>query len=155
MKVAFSHSDVKKWRSKNVIQRFAEALAKNSSLTKLSLLQSKGVRGNKALKELAAALSLRSSLSDLHLSFTRLYEEGAVALANTLAENSSLSKLSFRSNKVGKAGLKALAAALLGSNSSLSELHLLIYQFGDVGVMHLVDALVSNRKSSLPTLDFK
>jgi Ran GTPase-activating protein (RanGAP) involved in mRNA processing and transport len=61
---------------------------------------------------IAEALKLNSSLTTLDLGYNEIGIEGAFAIAEGLKVNSSLSTLHLHGNDVGKEGASAIAEAL-------------------------------------------
>lgn len=78
---------------------------------------------NEGAIALAEALKENKSLTKLDLSLCEIEDEGAIALARALEENKSLTKLDLSHCEIGDEGAKAIAEAL-EENSSLRELDL-------------------------------
>ena len=67
--------------------------------------------GNTGVQKLKSSLLINKSLSKLGLRNTRLSCEGAIALAEILAESRSIEVLDVRGNDIRIAGLMALSHA--------------------------------------------
>ena len=155
----------------------AQAMAANSTVTKLNLFDSKiGGTGAAALAKaveinstltqlylswngigdsgaaaLAKAVEINSTLAVLSLSFNEIGDSGAAALAKAVEVNSTLTKLDLSFNEIGDSGAAALAKAV-EVNSTLTELYLSRNEIGDTGAAALAKAVEVN--STLTTLDF-
>eukprot|EP00571_Detonula_confervacea_P009881 CAMPEP_0172301870 /NCGR_PEP_ID=MMETSP1058-20130122/3683_1 /TAXON_ID=83371 /ORGANISM="Detonula confervacea, Strain CCMP 353" /LENGTH=659 /DNA_ID=CAMNT_0013012163 /DNA_START=117 /DNA_END=2096 /DNA_ORIENTATION=+ len=92
-------------------------------------------------------LNPMSKIEDLILGYNHLMDEGAIALGNALANNSTLKKLSLNGNvSVTSTGWVAFSSCLANHNSSLEVLNLRGNNIGDDGVTAFANALVNNTK---------
>jgi Ran GTPase-activating protein (RanGAP) involved in mRNA processing and transport len=114
----------------------------NSSLQTLNLTWNK--IGDDGAVALAAGLKVNSSLQTLNLTWNKIGDEGAVALAEALKDNKSLQTLALCKNQIGDEGAKALAGALK-VNSSVRHLNLRSNKISDSGAAALADALKDNK----------
>ena len=92
---------------------------------------------------LAQALHHNSTLTDLYLSNNSISDAGAVALAEALHHNSTLTQLDLSNNSISDAGAVALAQAL-HHNSTLTQLYLSNNSISDAGAVALAEALHHN-----------
>ena len=99
---------------------------------------------------LAQALHHNSTLTDLNLSNNSISGAGAVALAQALHHNSTLTDLNLSHNSISGAGAVALAQAL-HHNSTLTDLNLSHNSISGAGAVALAQALHHN--STLTELD--
>jgi hypothetical protein len=95
---------------------------------------------------LADALRTNTSLTELYLCYNRIGDIGARALAIALRTNTSLTALYLGANQIGAAGTTALAEALK-VNTRLTTLNLGVNQIGDAGAVALADALRTTNTS--------
>ena len=119
----------------------AQALASNSSLTKLDLSSNR--LGNIGAASIAQALSFNSSLTTLDLRSNRLGNLGAASISQALSSNSTLTELNLYSNEIGNKGATAIAEAI-SINCSLTTLDLEDNQIGDTGAASIAQALSTN-----------
>jgi hypothetical protein len=98
---------------------------------------------NSHLANVAAILRTNSSLTFVGFrECCGVSDMGAVAIAASLGENSTLKKLNFESTKVGNKGVSALANAIgAGTNYTLYRLDLAYCPIGDEGVCALARAI--------------
>ena len=133
----------------NYIKTFLQALAFNSTVTKLKVLED--TLGTEEINLLTDALRVNATLSSLDISRnTWARAEGANSLAQALRVNTSLSSLDLSWNSIGAEGANSLAQALK-VNTSLSSLCLYCNLIGDEGAKSLAEALIEN--TSLSSLD--
>ena len=99
---------------------------------------------------LSRTLGLHLHISDLDLSFTRIYDSDAASFSQVLAANSSLTSLNLRACGVGNSGATCISQAL-ATNLSLTSLDLSENRIVASGAASLSQALVVN--SSLTSLD--
>ena len=92
---------------------------------------------------LAQALHHNSTLTQLNLSNNSISDAGAVALAQALHHNSTLTHLYLSNNSISDAGAVALAQAL-HHNSTLTHLYLFNNSISDAGAVALAQALHHN-----------
>ena len=92
---------------------------------------------------LAQALHHNSTLTKLDLSNNSISDAGAAALAQALHHNSTLTKLDLSNNSISDAGAAALAQAL-HHNSTLTKLDLSNNSISDAGTVALAQALHHN-----------
>ncbi|KAK3282843.1 hypothetical protein CYMTET_9439 [Cymbomonas tetramitiformis] len=160
------------------IKALADALAFNKSLKTLRLgcnqlcgvEHGDGTYDASGIKALANALVFNKSLNTLVLEKNNIGDEGAEALAISVAPNkegvfnTSLNTLSLYDNDIGDEGTKALAVALTPNeegvfNTSLNTLNLRWNDIGDEGAKALAVALAPNAKgvfnTSLNTLHLR
>ncbi len=127
----------------------AELVSANRTLEYLNLGRN-GI-GAAGFAAMAGALKGNSTLQELSLSDQRLGsvgrpypgDDGAIALATALQENSGLITLRIAGNGIGDAGVAAIGAAL-PYNMTLTTLDLAGNPFGDVGASALVAGLTDN-----------
>lgn len=98
---------------------------------------------------LADALKTNTSVTLLDLSYNSITAEGAKALADALIDNKTLHTLKFACCNIGEAGAMALANALK-RNNSLASLDLTSCNISEAGATALANALIVN--SSLTSL---
>ncbi|KAI9020313.1 hypothetical protein DFJ74DRAFT_672827 [Hyaloraphidium curvatum] len=110
--------------------------------------------GDRGARALAQALAENSTLTSLRLRNQGLGPEGARALAEALRKNSTLAILGLQDNGIGDSGASALAGALL-KNSALTKLHLEGNGIGKAGIRKLLGALDTNSSLRELTLDKK
>jgi len=119
----------------------AEALKVNTTLTELYL------SGNKiepaGAQAIAGALEVNTALTELKIVNNNIGNLGAQALAGALEKNKTLTKLDLSGNKIGDDGVKALAGAL-EKNNTLTELNLIYNEIRDGGAQALAGALRVN-----------
>ncbi|KAK1735826.1 leucine-rich repeat protein [Skeletonema marinoi] len=120
----------------------------DATLTTLDL-GSDGI-GNEGVVALAGALKENTTLTTLRLGFNGIGNEGAIALADVLKENTTLTTLRLEDNDIGKEGAIALAEALK-ENTTLTTLHLKNNKIGNEGAIALADVLKEN--TTLTTLN--
>ena len=101
---------------------------------------------------LSRTLGLHLHISDLDLSFTRIYDSDAASFSQVLAVNSSLTSLNLRACGVGNSVATCISQAL-ATNLSLTSLDLSENRIGASGAASLSQALVVN--SSLTSLDLR
>ena len=101
---------------------------------------------------LSRTLGLHLHISDLDLSFTRIYDSDAASFSQVLAANSSLTSLNLRACGVGNSGATCISQAL-ATNLSLTSLDLSENRIVASGAASLSQALVVN--SSLTSLDLR
>ena len=101
---------------------------------------------------LSRTLGLHLHVSDLDLSFTRIYDSDAASFSQVLAANSSLTSLNLRACGVGNSGATCISQAL-ATNLSLTSLDLSENRIVASGAASLSQALVVN--SSLTSLDLR
>ena len=99
--------------------------------------------GDEVAVALADALKENNSLTSINLERNHIGDEGAVALADVLKENSSLASLDLSLHNIGDKVAKALADALK-ANSSLASINLDSNHIGDEVAVALADALKEN-----------
>ena len=90
-------------------------------------------------------------LRHLRLGSNMIGVQGAMAIANALATNHTLTSLDLGVNKIGNLGAQALAHAL-STNHTLQELHLERNMIGNTGFLAIMKALDTNHGSNLTTL---
>jgi Ran GTPase-activating protein (RanGAP) involved in mRNA processing and transport len=88
-------------------------------------------------------LKINRSLKELKIAFNSINDEGAKAIANSLAYNKTLEWLSLRRNGIGNVGATAFAEKLPYMHG-LIELLLTKNDVDQVGVSALLDGLRSN-----------
>ena len=106
---------------------------------------------NKQVSLLFNALINNKSFTILDISYNRIGDVGAQALANLFEINHSLKELDISKNQVADAGAQALAKAL-ETNYTLNSLNLWNNQVGDVGAQALAKALEVNNSLNLLNL---
>ncbi|XP_068716682.1 NLR family CARD domain-containing protein 3-like isoform X2 [Montipora capricornis] len=129
----------------------AQAMAANSTVTKLNLSGSK--IGDTGAAALAKAVEINSTLAVLNLSWNEIGESGAAALAKAVEVNSTLTKLTLSQNKIGDSGAAALAKAV-EVNSTLTKLNLSHNEIGDSGAAALAKAVEINSTLTLLNLSW-
>lgn len=132
------------------IQRLAEALRGNASLTSLELEES--FVGDEGAKLFADALKVSTSLTTLQLVGGDIADEGSRHLAEALRANTSLTELGLMGNSIGDEGAGWLAQALV-ANGHLKTLDLRCNLIGAKGANRLAEALKDN--TSLTQLQFE
>ena len=109
--------------------------------------------GDDEAVQLAEVLPLCTSATELHLSFNKISDRGAKALAAAFAEGAmpNLEVLDLgRNNQIGDEGAKALAEAVgKGALPKLEEFRLFSNQIGDNGAKALAEAI---GKGAMPEL---
>lgn len=124
-----------------------------SKLTNLRSLNLSSLRiREKGAIALAEILKNNSTLTTLDLSSNYIKDEGADAFGEVLKVNKILSNLNLEHNEIGNDGATALAEAL-AKNESLAKLTLSINRFDDRGATALAEALTKN--NSLIALDLE
>jgi Ran GTPase-activating protein (RanGAP) involved in mRNA processing and transport len=89
----------------------------------------------------------QSKLKELDLDDNDIDDEGAIALANGLATNSTLKRLSLEENDdITNIGWLALAMSMLNPNSSIEQLNLSCKDIDDEAAAALANALVTSTK---------
>mmetsp|Transcript_17902 Transcript_17902/g.17222 ORF Transcript_17902/g.17222 Transcript_17902/m.17222 type:complete len:158 (-) Transcript_17902:249-722(-) len=108
----------------------ATSLSNNRSLTYLDLERNK--IGPSGCEALASHLILQpihgATLKTLLLSYNRVGDEGAKALAEVLKCNKSLTNLSLKNNNIKEAGLTVVGSAI-NSNNTLQKLSIFGNEF--------------------------
>ncbi|KAG0363320.1 hypothetical protein BGX24_004911, partial [Mortierella sp. AD032] len=133
---------------KRVVERLAETLKTNSSLTTLNLRENSiGENGAVALSK---ALKTNSTLTTLDLLGNSIGENGAVAVSEALKINPTLTTLNLDANSIKEKGAMALSRALM-TNSTLATLYLSFNLIRDIGTVALSKVLKTN--STLTTLE--
>ncbi|XP_059818694.1 NACHT, LRR and PYD domains-containing protein 3-like isoform X1 [Hypanus sabinus] len=128
----------------------ASALSMNPSLTELNLNDNK--LGDSGVKLVSAALkNSKCKIQKLWLRNVGLTSSGAKDLATTLRRNPSLMELNLGGNKLGDSGVKLVSAALRNSGCKIQKLWLYDVGLTDSGAEELVSALSAN--PSLTELD--
>lgn len=120
-------------------------LLKKYRQTKTSVnLRGNQIQGEGA-KELAMFLKGETNLSRLLLEWNNigLFDHGMIELANALTVNTTLTELDLRNNNIGPTGAQCLAKALR-RNTTLTSLDLRWNCIGSVGGQDLVSALEKN-----------
>ena len=153
-------------------QELAEALKENANalvpMRWLDIKLQDNQIGDAGAAALAAAFKQNVSVQNLYLQYNRIGDAGTAALADALKDarkigedggvsqetrggapmalkaNASLQVLHLGNNKIGDAGVAALAAALKGDASVLRELILWGNRIGDTAVEALAAALKEN-----------
>ena len=138
-------SECKK-ENKNVDEKLATALGASLQIETVTIIW------GKIDKTLAVLLSnfLKTNTTVTSLILTRSLQDGAVALAECLKYNASLTELHLRCNEIGADGAAALGECLK-YNTSLTELDLSCNEIGDDGAAALAECLKYN--TSLTELD--
>jgi Ran GTPase-activating protein 1 len=109
-------------------------------------LSNRGIK-NEAVQCIAKALTW--NIKDLHLLSNEIEDQGAFALANMLAKNTTLQRLRLSFNRIGDQGCRAIAKACL-QNTTLRTLELYDNRFGEKGARAI--AKVMTRNTSLQRL---
>jgi len=99
-----------KCRTLKSIQKIANELGQNSSLTRLDIGYNS--IGSEGAKVIAEALCRNSSLTQLNLEYNNIGSEGAKVIAEALCRNSSLTQLDISLNNIGSEGAKVIAESL-------------------------------------------
>ncbi|KAL0238607.1 hypothetical protein GEMRC1_013080 [Eukaryota sp. GEM-RC1] len=99
--------------------------------------------GNEGAIALAEALKVNSTVTRINLEFNSIGNEGAIALAEALKVNSTVTRINLEYNSIGKEGAIALAEALK-VNSTVTKFDLWRNSIGDEGAVALADALKVN-----------
>ena len=89
-------------------------------------------------------------LEVLNMGWNGFTDEGALAVAQMLTENSTLEEVDLSNNRIRKDGSDAIANAIAG-NSTLKVLRLAYNQLGDEGILKWLQTLIEN--NSLTSLD--
>jgi Ran GTPase-activating protein (RanGAP) involved in mRNA processing and transport len=92
---------------------------------------------------LAEALKVNTSVTDIDLDGNEIGDEGASALANALKVNTSLTFINLMSNQIGNEGAASIADALEG-NKSVTTIYLNENGIGAEGALAIADALNVN-----------
>jgi Ran GTPase-activating protein (RanGAP) involved in mRNA processing and transport len=92
---------------------------------------------------LAEALKVNTTLTELYLSGNKIEPAGAQAIAGALEVNTALTELKIANSNIGDVGAQALAGAL-EKNKTLTKLDLSGNKIGDDGVEALAKALEKN-----------
>ena len=126
------------------VKELANALEKNTTLTKLNLYNTVNylISYREAII-LANALEKNTTLTRLDLGLNNIGDKGASAIASALKKNTTLALLFLSGNNIGDEGVKALATAL-EQNKTLEELYLEFNKIGNEGVEALANALKTN-----------
>ncbi|MDA9573926.1 hypothetical protein N9R48_03280, partial [Rickettsiales bacterium] len=93
---------------------------------------------------LAEALKRNKTVTKLGLELNMLVVEGAKAIADALKRNTTVTKLDLGYNQIGDKGAKAIAGAL-ERNTTVTELDLIFNQIGVEGTKAIADALRVNK----------
>jgi hypothetical protein len=119
----------------------ADALAENTSMTKLNLIGNKfGANGASAL---ADALKVNTALTTIDLECNGIGDDGASALADALKVNASVTEIDLSCNGIDDEGASALADAVQ-VNTTVTCIDLNFSIIGDEGVLALANALKVN-----------
>jgi hypothetical protein len=97
-----------------------------------------------------ALASSKCRVAKLKLGYNEIGDSGAVALADALKTNTSITKIDLKSNEIGDSGAVALADALK-TNTSITKIDLSSNTIGVSGAVALADALKTN--TSVTTID--
>jgi len=121
----------------------AHALSKNTTLQGFFL--SSTIMSESAVAIICAAIMSNQTLTSLHLPFIGSRTHIATHVANMLAANKTLTRLSIGSNYIGDLGL-ALIANALKQNATLQTLRISCNGITSAGmIQHLVPVLVINK----------
>ena len=131
------------------IAHLATALQTNTTIKILDISFNHGIAVNGA-KSLGRALSITSSLEELHIKFTGICDKGVAHIANALQKNTTMKVLDVSNCDISCKGSESLAKALT-VNSSLEELYISRTSIGDEGVAHIANTLQTN--TTLKVLD--
>jgi len=128
--------------------KLADAIAKNTTLKKLSL-QNNNI-APEGVKLLADVLKRNNTLQILYLTGNNIGAEGAKDLADMLAVNKSLQEIGLSNNNIRFEGTKLLVDALK-ENDTFRSFNLTNNNIGDEGAKYVADMLVVNK--SLQRID--
>ena len=145
--------------SKNTIDRLgasylADALAQNTGLGRLSLEGTMtGFEAYEAVGKIAKGLSQNKTLQVLDLSKNTICSLGASYLADALAQNTGLGRLSLEGTMTGYETYEAVGkiAKAMSKNKTLQSLDLNNNELEDLGASYLAHALSQN--TALLSLD--
>ncbi|KJE93876.1 TKL/IRAK protein kinase [Capsaspora owczarzaki ATCC 30864] len=121
----------------------ATRLAKWFYYPNVSFLKGKQIGDAKALA-IAEGLKVNKTLTTLNLSVNQIGDAGTIAIADALKVNTTLTTVYLGENQIGDAGAQAIAEALK-MNTTLTELGLHQNQIGDAGAQAIADALKVNK----------
>jgi Ran GTPase-activating protein (RanGAP) involved in mRNA processing and transport len=130
------------------VTAIADAIASNASLRTLSL-KSQTIEGD-CSHAIVSALRRNGTLTDLTL-VGNIGDTGAVALAEWLRDNSTITEIDVTYSNIGLEGARAFAEALR-VNNTLRSLYIYGNKIPNAGIMAIADALRDN--VSLERLEF-
>ncbi len=123
-------------------QDICEALKINDALSAIDLSSTE--MGDAGIKAIAEMLELNKGLTDIKLGFNHpIGLEATEALSRALKINTTLTRISLKTNRVGPMGAHYLSQALQ-SNNSLIDIDFSDNEFGDTGVKHIAEMLKGN-----------
>ncbi|CAF1301027.1 unnamed protein product [Rotaria sordida] len=100
--------------------------------------------GNLEAEHLAEALQNNITLEILNLSYNKIDDRGVQHIANAIQNSKTLTKLELRGNQIGDIGAECLANVLINNNTTLTMLGLKENRIRYAGLQHLAKALQNN-----------
>jgi Ran GTPase-activating protein (RanGAP) involved in mRNA processing and transport len=122
------------------VAALAQGLRENTHLQEWNLCQN--VVDTKAARVVANMLECNKTLTTLNLSGCSVSDESVACLATALTHNETLQELALSFNRIGNAGVKALADML--PSTRLSALALQFNLFDNDGLEHFITGLAQN-----------
>ena len=132
----------------------AKALEENTSTQLQNLWLERNPIGSEGAVAFANMLATNKSLTKLNMSDCGIQEEGAVCLAKAMEKNSSMTEFDISHNPIGSEGAVAFAD-MLATNKSLTELNIMFCDIQSSDSVHLAKALEENTTTQLQTLELE
>ena len=124
----------------------ANGLANNTKLRELYLRNNNRL-GNAGCETIATLLrDPNSNINQIDLGDNDIDYEGAIALANGLANNTKLRELYLRNNRIGNVGCETIATLLRDPNSNINHIDLAGNSINNEGAIALANGLTNNTK---------
>jgi Ran GTPase-activating protein (RanGAP) involved in mRNA processing and transport len=99
--------------------------------------------GDDRAKAIASILKMNKTITKLDLSYDHIRDAAAIAIAEALKVNNTITELDLSRNNIGKDGAIALADALI-NNTTITELNLEDNKIGKDGAIAIAEALKVN-----------